>query len=59
VRFRNVNIEIYDPWPGSILASGITDLTYTSTALTTGFNYEFYVIARNSVGLSEPSDTIT
>jgi hypothetical protein len=41
------------------LASGVTALTYTKTGVTSGVTYQFKVAARNSIGLSVYSGSIS
>jgi hypothetical protein len=43
----------------STIATGITAKSYTATGLVLGTTYEFTVEARNSVGLSSPSASVT
>ena len=43
----------------SVLATGVTDLTYTVQSITLGVTYEFTVEVRNGLGFSDPSDSVT
>jgi hypothetical protein len=43
----------------SVLASGLTDASYTATGLTAGTTYEFTVEAQTSYGYSSPSSSIS
>lgn len=43
----------------TVIATGITTQSHTATGLTLGVTYEFAVEARNSVGYSSPSNSVT
>lgn len=57
-----IDYEIYYALPledYQVLASGVTDLTYTVEPLSTGLQYQFKVRARNAEGFGDFSPAVT